>query len=112
MASVIQYLTLIHKLMTLNIESIKKFFWDIDFTKLNWQKDKRYVIERILENGDDQAVAQLLHSYSKEEIVDVVVNSRRLSSKTGNYWRIKLNISEQIRCLQTQSQNPLSKLWN
>lgn len=96
----------------LNLEKIKRLFWDVDFTKLDSKRDKQYLIERVLENGDDKAVAEILNNYSHKEISEVIVKSRRLSRKTANFWKIKLNIFQPIKCLQTQSQNPLSKLWN
>ena len=35
----------------------KKYFWDVEFEKINPEKRKVYILQRILEYGDEDAVA-------------------------------------------------------
>jgi hypothetical protein len=58
-----------------------------------------------------QSVHDLLQMYKESEIIDVIINSRNLGPKTANFWKIKLNITEPIQCLQTQSQKMPEKHW-
>jgi hypothetical protein len=73
---------------------LKPFFWDTDVSKLDLQKHKKYIIERILEYGDIKEVRWLFSNFEKEDIVEVLKKSRRISVKTGNYFYIILKLNE------------------
>lgn len=66
------------------------FFWDADLSKLDLEKNKEAIIERILELGDEKAVRWLFSTYSLVEIKSVAEESRGLSAKSRNFWRIIL----------------------
>ena len=67
-------------------EILLKYFWDVDFGALDTERDQRMIIERILEKGDDRAVAWLNGAYAKSVLEIVVRESRRLSPKSRHYW--------------------------
>ena len=71
---------------------LEPLFWDVDITILDLKNDQRFIIERILEEGNDKAVTWLLGNYSKDQIADVVQKSHRISQKSRNYWGIKLGL--------------------
>ena len=66
------------------------FFWDADLSKLDLEKNKDAIIERILELGDEKAVRWLFSAYSLIEIKSIAKESRGLSAKSRNFWRIIL----------------------
>ena len=66
------------------------FFWDTDSSRLDLRKNKDYIIERILELGDEKAVKWLFSNYSRNEIRRVLAASRRISRKSANYWSLVL----------------------
>jgi len=74
----------------MRLKPIKKYFWEIDLEKLDVQQYKQYIIERILDIGDEQAIVWLQETFSKEDIKEVLRRSRRLSSRSLNYWRLVL----------------------
>ncbi|MGD8244421.1 MAG: hypothetical protein PVG25_11290 [Anaerolineae bacterium] len=37
-------------------DSLRRFFWDTDFGQLRVSEHQRYIIGRLLEYGDDQAI--------------------------------------------------------
>jgi len=83
-------------------EFLEPYFWEIDFTRLRFPERQTYVIERVLEFGDDQAVRWLKATFAPETIADVVRQSRRISKNTANLWALVLGISkEHIRCFST-----------
>jgi hypothetical protein len=65
-------------------------FWDTDPSRLDLQQNKDYIIERILELGDEKAVRWLFSNYSRNEIRRVLAASRRISRKSANYWSLML----------------------
>jgi hypothetical protein len=38
-------------------EFLKKYFWDVEFNKIDLKKNRVYILKRILEFGDEKAVA-------------------------------------------------------
>jgi hypothetical protein len=80
---------------------IKKFFWDINPDKLNINKDYFIILERLLNYADDKSLKWTLNIYSYEKIKEVLINSRRLTEKTANFWQKHLNIERnEMQCFQ------------
>lgn len=91
---------------------LKKYFWDIDFAKLDPDKSPVYVIERILEVGDDRAIRWLLGTFSVSLIKKVVMTSRALSPETASFWSTILKIEKsRIACLQAPSLRVRQSHW-
>jgi len=68
----------------------QKYFWDVDFKKLDFKKSSSFVIERILEYGDKEAISWLLHHYNKKDVVNILNSSRRISNWSRSYWSLVL----------------------
>jgi hypothetical protein len=65
------------------------FFWDADPQKVNIKSNSRYIIERILEIGDMNALGWIQSIYPTRMIVEVVLeSSRKISSKSKNFWKV------------------------
>ncbi|RMF26192.1 MAG: hypothetical protein D6759_20065 [Chloroflexi bacterium] len=80
-------------------ELLRPLFWDTDFDHLRIPDHKQYIIERVLEYGDDEAVRWLWHTFGPSAIADVVRRSRAISPNTANLWALVLSIPrEDIRC--------------
>lgn len=67
--------------------SLKRYFWDTDPGKLSLTRHSTYIIERILEWGDPQAVRWLRGHYSKEELLRVLDKSRTISHRSWHFWK-------------------------
>lgn len=65
-------------------------FWDVDPKKINLKTNAQYVIERILDFGNDQEVRWMCNSYDKRLLKKVVVKSRCLRPETKNLWMLML----------------------
>jgi hypothetical protein len=65
-------------------------FWDVDASRLDLQENKQYIIERILELGDEKAVSWLFSNYSRSDIKEGLRKSRNISRKSRNYWILVL----------------------
>lgn len=64
---------------------LKKYFWDIDFKKLDSQKNSEYIIVRLLEFGDEKAIRWVIKAFSKKFIKQTVMTSRGFSPKTATF---------------------------
>lgn len=82
-------------------KSLKSLFWDIEFEDLDIQRHKTFIITRLLNFGDQDCIKWLFNTYSKEEIKDVVKNSRSLLKKPARFWQLYFNLKEdEMRCFE------------
>ena len=63
-------------------------FWDTNPEKIDPQKNAQYVIERILDFGNDKEVKWVWDYYDKALIKKIVDKSRSLRSRTKNAWTL------------------------
>jgi len=81
--------------------ALRRFFWDVDAGALDLERHARFVIERLLEHGDDEAVAWLRARYDRAALAAVLRSSRSLDRKTARFWQAVLEIPESgVRCLR------------
>jgi hypothetical protein len=82
-------------------KNLYHYFWDIDAKTLNIQKYPQYVIERLLEYGDPEALRWLFKNFSKREIRKILYRTRALSPRTAHFWAGVLDIDKKdVLCLQ------------
>jgi hypothetical protein len=86
-----------------------RYLWDVDLTQLDPIKHQTFIIERFLEYGDEAALKWLQQTYSKEDIIQILKSSRKISVKTGNFYAILYQLDPtELTCIQqpfTQKQN-------
>lgn len=68
--------------------TLANLFWDTRIENIHIKKHSRYIISRILEIGDMNAVMWMQRVYPVSEITDVLFISRTLDDKTRNFWRV------------------------
>ena len=85
----------------------RQLFWDVDYTAIQWQKNYRFVIERVLERGTFDEWQEIKRYYGLEKIKEAALQARWLDNTTlsfcSNYLRIP---KEQFRCYILKSLNP------
>jgi hypothetical protein len=69
-------------------------FWDTNLATFNPSAHPDYTIFRVLELGDDDAVAWMEELFSEEEIRRVLRTERRLSPKSANFWALIYGIPD------------------
>lgn len=69
-------------------EKYRIFFWDADPNQIRVKTHSRYIIERVLELGDMDAFLWLQKVYNGGTIVSVLEESRKISPKSKNFWRL------------------------
>jgi hypothetical protein len=75
------------------------FFWDVHMQDLNVQQHQRFIIERLLNEGDHHTLQWIFDVYTLDEIRDSVCLSRGLSKKTARYWQYFFQLNEEeMRC--------------
>ena len=61
-------------------------FWDVDVKTIQLKKHARYIIERIIDFGNDEEVRWLWRTYPLNLIRDVVKKSRAISPLSRPLW--------------------------
>lgn len=69
----------------------QSLFWDANPANIDPQKNAQYIIERILNYGDDDEMRWLWNYYDKSLIKQVVKNSRCLRPDTKKFWGLMVN---------------------
>ncbi|MDP3795284.1 MAG: hypothetical protein Q8R13_05175 [bacterium] len=65
-------------------------FWDVDPKTIDPERHARYIIERILDLGNDDEVRWLFHYYPHSRIKAVLKDSRVLHEKSKILWSLVL----------------------
>lgn len=63
-------------------------FWDTDPKKLDIKRHAKYIIERIMDFGNDDEVRWMRRHYPKSLLAKVVRTSRILQSNSKTLWRL------------------------
>ena len=75
----------------------KKYFWDCDYSSLDFKIHKEYVIKRLLSFGDFEEIKFILKNISQQEI-KVLINSKGsnlLSKNNYIFWK-KISDHEEL----------------
>jgi len=64
----------------------QSLFWDTDSKRIDIQKNAPYIIERMLNFGNEKDIAWMWKTYDKNSIKKVFHQSRSLLSNTKNLW--------------------------
>jgi uncharacterized protein DUF6922 len=79
-------------------------FWDTNVNNFEPLDFPDYTIARVLELGDQDAVAWLKDTFTEAEIVGVLRMERRLSRRSANFWALVYGVSrDQVAALALAS---------
>ncbi|OGX06820.1 MAG: hypothetical protein A3G87_07030 [Omnitrophica bacterium RIFCSPLOWO2_12_FULL_50_11] len=93
-------------------ERLWKLFWDVDPEKIDLQTNRFYVLQRILECGDLDAVQWMWSRFKKSEIGEALCRFRGYSRKSANFWATVLEVpKEKVLCLRKSSLAKPKNIW-
>lgn len=91
---------------------LKKYFWDVEFEKMDCKKYPGFVIVRILEHGDKDAIGWMMKNFSETQIVEYLTKTRELTLKSAVFWALILGVKkESIKCLSRSFQEIRRQFW-
>lgn len=68
---------------------VTRLFWGDDLSKLDWQNHQKYIIQTILDKGDEKAVRWLFQKIDKTKLKSQL-DQLSLSPKSKNFWKLYL----------------------
>jgi hypothetical protein len=87
----------------------KKYFWDVRRDDVKLRQNSFFIIERILENGDEEAFRWLEKQFPRKTILGVLQRSRRISPRSRRYWEFYFNLWRKNK--KPSSAKKLSAIW-
>lgn len=73
-------------------ERLRTLFWDTNIESFEPKTYPRYTIERVLEHGDEEAVAWLLRLFTRDEVRAALRGGRRLSPRSATFWALVFEV--------------------
>jgi hypothetical protein len=70
------------------VNHLRRFFWDVDPDTFDPHAYPEYTIFRLLEFGDEEAIAWLRTEFPQGQIETVIRTERRLSPRSANFWAL------------------------
>jgi len=85
-------------------QQLHSLFWDTNLDNFEPSAYPAYTIARILEHGNQDAIAWLRNNFSETQIVEVLCSDRRLSRRSANFWALVYQVpSDQVEALKLAS---------
>lgn len=99
-------------LQTINKPDIhKRVFWDVRFDDLDYQKDRFYIIEKVMNYGVWSDFLAVLKFYGKETIKKEIVKSAYLKKDVLNFICVYFDLKpNQFKCYNRRQSS--QELWN
>lgn len=85
----------------------RRIFWDVDFDAIDYDKNARFVIERVFERGDVEDIRQCRKYYGDEKVTDVLLNAKFLPERRLHLAAAIIDkpVTE-FRCYTLRQSNP------
>jgi hypothetical protein len=74
-------------------ESLRPYFWNCAFEELDINDHQYSIISTLLEHGGVGALQWMMHTYTGEDIVNVLRRTRILSPKNRSFWAVYFHIT-------------------
>lgn len=83
-----------------------QLFWDIDISKLDWDKHEMLIIERVITRGSYQAFQTTEQYYGKEKMGQIIRKLKYLPSKDISFVNVYFNIPlNELKCYSKEQLN-------
>ena len=75
-------------------QELRPLFWDMEFRRLRWQRDRDFIIGRVLAEGDSRHTRWLMETAGKDAIREWIARrrGRGLGARTLRFWEVVLDL--------------------
>lgn len=89
----------------------KRVFWDVDVNELDFEKDRFYIIEKVMNYGVWSDFLELLKFYGKDTIKNEIIKSSYLKKDVLAFICLYFDLQpNQFECYNRRQSNDLR--WN
>lgn len=97
---------------SVDMNTIKYLFWDVDKENIDFDKYKIFIIGRVLDIGTWEDIWKVFEYYGKKEIKKAIVEATGLRKKTESFWSQYFDISiEHFRSWKKREANPVKSIF-
>ena len=90
----------------------KEIFWDINFNEIDFEKQKSFIIPRVMDRGTKRDVKLIWNFYGELAIKENLLKSRYLEDKTIYFFANLFSIEPQSFRAFHFKKNNSSPSWN
>lgn len=90
---------------------LQSYFWDIDCQKLDPKKYPQFILERILNYGNERSLRWAKSAFSEQKIKKAVLASRALDRKSRSFWFLIFGLGKKTLCFKKLSPAKQSRIW-
>lgn len=69
-------------------KEFKKYFWDVDYSKLSYNQYPKFILERLLKLGDSKAVQWMFKTFSRATLKRYILEAKGLDKRSNELWRL------------------------
>jgi len=85
----------------------QQYFWDVDISRLDVDKSKRLIIERVFVLGTAKEIMLVKKYYGTSVVIDVLKSLNYIDPKTLNFVSKLFNVSlKSFKCYRRKQLNP------
>jgi len=85
----------------------RRIFWDVDFETIDYQRDSKFIIERVFERGDVEDIRNCRRYYGDEKVTDVLLKVKFLPETRMYLASAVINRPlKDFRCFTLRQSNP------
>ena len=89
----------------------KQAFWDVDMNKIDYEKNARYVVEKIIERGTHNDFLSILKFYGFERVKELALRALWLSDMSINFCCTLFKVKPtDFKCYEKKQSN--LQHWN
>lgn len=82
----------------------KKLFWDVNIKELDYRIHRQFIVDRILNYGDEQDYHALKKIYDSKALISAARNGHYINQKNIHFWGLVFRIPiAQFRCMKKSS---------
>ncbi|MEO8852908.1 MAG: hypothetical protein ABI359_03960 [Ginsengibacter sp.] len=86
----------------------KKAFWDIDFPKLDYEKDSLFIMQKVFNYGSWKDQVEIMRYYGLPRISKEIINARYLRNTVLSFLCAILHLQKtDFACYRKKQLNPL-----
>ncbi len=85
-----------------------KAFWDVDMSKLDYEKQADYIIRKVFEHGSWDDILEVTAYYGNEKIGKTLTTATYLRENTQFFASLFINTPiQQFKCFTTKQYHPV-----
>jgi hypothetical protein len=89
----------------------KQAFWDVDMDKIDYEKNARYIVEKIIERGKAEDFDSILTFYGFEKVKELALQANCLSDISINFCCVLFKVKPtDFKCYKKKQLN--LQHWN